>query len=95
MEADKRQAEEIQKELKDKKDIYNMAAQRYYYSDTITDFLARGTNEIVGTLSQATPTPCISYPRRRQGLSKGFASPSKLFELANALSKVWERRNKN
>ena len=31
-----------------------MAAQRYYYSDTIADFLSRGTNEIVGTLTLAS-----------------------------------------
>ena len=28
-----------------------MAAQRYYYSDSITDFLSRNTNEIVGDLT--------------------------------------------
>lgn len=28
-----------------------MATQRYYYSDTISDFLTRGTNEIVGALT--------------------------------------------
>lgn len=31
-----------------------MAAQRYYYSDTIADFLSRGTNEIVGKLTLAS-----------------------------------------
>ena len=31
-----------------------MAAQRYYYSDTIADFLSRGINEIVGTLTLAS-----------------------------------------
>ena len=31
-----------------------MAAQRYYYSDTIADFLSRGTNEIVGRLTLAS-----------------------------------------
>lgn len=30
-----------------------MAAQRYYYSDKIADFLSRGTNEIVGALTLA------------------------------------------
>lgn len=33
-----------------------MAAQRYYYSDTIADFLFRGTNEVVGTLTLASHT---------------------------------------
>ena len=28
-----------------------MAAKRFYYSDTITDFLSRSTNEIVGKLT--------------------------------------------
>lgn len=31
-----------------------MAAQRYYYSDSITDFLSRNTNEIVGGLTLAS-----------------------------------------
>ena len=31
-----------------------MAAQRYYYSDSITDFLSRSTNEIVGDLTLAS-----------------------------------------
>ena len=31
-----------------------MAAQRYYYSDSITDFLSRNTNEIVGDLTLAS-----------------------------------------
>lgn len=31
-----------------------MAAQRYYYSDSITAFLSRSTNEIVGALALAT-----------------------------------------
>ena len=31
-----------------------MAAQRYYYSDSITDFLSRNTNEIVGELALAS-----------------------------------------
>lgn len=31
-----------------------MAAQRYYYSDSITDFLSRNTNEIVGKLTLAS-----------------------------------------
>lgn len=31
-----------------------MAARRYYYSDSITDFLSRNTNEIVGKLTQAS-----------------------------------------
>ncbi|MDO4185768.1 MAG: DUF2075 domain-containing protein [Bacteroidales bacterium] len=31
-----------------------MAAQRYYYSDSITDFLSRNTNEIVGVLALAS-----------------------------------------
>lgn len=31
-----------------------MAAQRYYYSDKIADFLSRGTNEIVGALTLAS-----------------------------------------
>jgi hypothetical protein len=31
-----------------------MATQRYYYSDTIADFLSRGTNEIVGALTLAS-----------------------------------------
>lgn len=31
-----------------------MAAQRYYYSDTIADFLSRGTKEIVGVLTLAS-----------------------------------------
>ena len=31
-----------------------MAAQRYYYSDTISDFLSRSTNEIVGALTLAS-----------------------------------------
>ena len=31
-----------------------MAAQRYYYSDSITDFLSRSTNEIVGELTLAS-----------------------------------------
>ena len=63
-----------------------MAAQRYYYSDTIADFLSHGTNEIVGTL--ATHSIGILHPRCRQGLSKGFASPSKLFEFAYTLPRV-------
>ena len=31
-----------------------MAAQRFYYSDTITDFLSRNENEIVGALTLAS-----------------------------------------
>ena len=31
-----------------------MATQRYYYSDSITDFLSRSTNEIVGDLTLAS-----------------------------------------
>ena len=31
-----------------------MAAQRYYYSDSIMDFLSRSNNEIVGTLTLAS-----------------------------------------
>ena len=31
-----------------------MAARRYYYSDSITDFLSRNTNEIVGALTLAS-----------------------------------------
>ena len=31
-----------------------MAVQRYYYSDTITDFLSRSENEIVGALTLAS-----------------------------------------
>ena len=31
-----------------------MAVQRYYYSDSITDFLSRNTNEIVGELALAS-----------------------------------------
>lgn len=31
-----------------------MATQRYYYSDSITDFLSRNTNEIVGELTLAS-----------------------------------------
>lgn len=31
-----------------------MAAERYYYSDSITDFLRRGTDEIVGALARAS-----------------------------------------
>ena len=66
-----------------------MAAQRYYYSDTIADFLIRGTNATVG--SPATHSIGILYPRCRQGLSKEMASLSKLFELAIYLGSAWER----
>ena len=31
-----------------------MAARRYYYSDSISDFLSRSNNEIVGTLTLAS-----------------------------------------
>ena len=31
-----------------------MPAERYYYSDSITDFLRRGTDEIVGALARAS-----------------------------------------
>ena len=31
-----------------------MAVQRFYYSDTITDFLSRNDNEIVGKLTLAS-----------------------------------------
>ena len=31
-----------------------MVAQRYYYSDTVTDFLSRSENEIVGALTLAS-----------------------------------------
>lgn len=31
-----------------------MAARRYYYSDSITDFLSRSNNEIVGALTLAS-----------------------------------------
>ena len=31
-----------------------MAVRRYYYSDSITDFLSRNTNEIVGKLTLAS-----------------------------------------
>ncbi len=31
-----------------------MATQRFYYSDTITDFLSRTIDEIVGTLTLAS-----------------------------------------
>ena len=31
-----------------------MTARRYYYSDSITDFLSRNTNEIVGKLTLAS-----------------------------------------
>ena len=31
-----------------------MAARRYYYSDSITDFLSRSNNEIVGKLTLAS-----------------------------------------
>ena len=31
-----------------------MAAQKYYYSDSITDFLSRSNNEIVGALTLAS-----------------------------------------
>ena len=31
-----------------------MAAIRFYYNDTISDFLVRSTNEIVGLLAQAS-----------------------------------------
>lgn len=31
-----------------------MVVRRYYYSDSITDFLSRSNNEIVGTLTLAS-----------------------------------------
>ena len=34
--------------------IRYMAARRYYYSDSITDFLSRSNNEIVGALTLAS-----------------------------------------